>query len=88
MKNQIKEQYKGMEIIYSPSREHRENNKIEVRWKIEAYRENQLKGSWEFIYMRVDPHNPNPQERMYVATMSEISQSGKNLVNKLINEGK
>jgi hypothetical protein len=85
MTDHLKEEYRGMHTVCKPYRNPSENNKTEIIWKIQAYDDNSnLRGEWDFTAMRVDPHNPNPSERFYIAPMSHILQSGRDLVDRIL----
>jgi hypothetical protein len=83
MTSYLKEEYRGMTTVCHSHREHRENDKIEIIWKIKAYEGCDLKGEWDFVAMRVDPHNPNPHDRLYLAHMEHILKSGRDLVDRI-----
>ena len=74
-------------LKYFPLGERKEGDKKEIVWKIEAYKEGVLRGEWEFVSMRIDPHHPNPNERFYLADSRALIESGKDLAKRLISEG-
>jgi hypothetical protein len=84
MTSHLKEEYRGMHTVCKPYREHRENDKIEVIWKIKAYDQDcNLRGEWDYTAMRIDPHNPDPSQRVYISVMNDILESGRTLVDRI-----
>ena len=64
--------------------ETKEGDKVEINWSIEAYKDGNLQGGWNFGYFRVDPHHHDSSQRIYFASSDQIIQSGKNLVNAIL----
>lgn len=91
MKGTINSFYRGMDIVCYPSRteNNKDTNKIESFWNIEAWKNGELKGSWEYSVFRIEPQNPNPLDRYYqITNPEEMIESGRDLVDKIIKEKK
>jgi Icc-related predicted phosphoesterase len=86
MKGEIYEDYRGMKIkcSYSHTDINKDTNKIESFWNIEAFKNGELKGSWEYSTFRVEPNNPNPFNTYFSALPEDIRQSGRELVDRII----
>ena len=90
METILRENYHGMDVTcsYSHTENNKDKNEVKSFWMIEAYHNGELKGSWEYNSFRIDPNHLDPNSRYFSALPSEIRQSGKDLVDKLINEKK
>jgi len=78
-KNNITVRYKG------PFTREYENDKKEVILNMEAFdKDNNFLDGWEYVYMRSDPHNPNPNERFFISTHRQLYKSGHDLVDKIL----
>jgi hypothetical protein len=88
MESVINEEYRGMQINCYPdgTEKDADKNKIESFWMVEAKYDGKVKGSWRYNSFRVDPSHPDPKERYFSALAGEIRQSGRDLVDKIIEE--
>jgi hypothetical protein len=84
MENGISFEYRSMVVKCESLGQTKEHDKVEINWSIEAYKNGDYQGGWNFGYFRVDPSHHDPMQRMYIASSDEIIQSGKNLVNAIL----
>jgi hypothetical protein len=86
MNENFVQEYKGMvNKIFDCGIRDLGNDKKESVWKIQTYnKDNQLLGEWNYIFMRVDPHNPNPNEKFYISTIPEVMLAGERLIDKIL----
>lgn len=82
------EEYDGIKIEYFPNGQCKKHDKIETIWRINAYIGEEFKDGWDFVFMRIDPKNPNPNERFYLASLDAVRKSGMDLAVKVKKEMK